>query len=554
MEKAYFVLIKKFGYIDFLNIQKKAVEYTLENKDLLVIAKTSAGKSLCYQLPALCQIGLTVIISPLKSLINDQIDNLKKKNIECYTLYGDTLQSDKNLLYAKLLDNKDESIILYTTPETLEYNQDFSNILRKIYKKNKIKRFVFDEAHTISTWGHDFRPSYLKLDILRKNYKKVPITALTATATPEVKADIADILGLNNYEIITQSIIRNNLNIKIKKNSSNLQQKIVSLIKDNYLNQTGIIYCNSRKKCEEVNYVLKQNSLNSSFFHAGMDSDERTNIQSLWQKSKINIIVATIAFGMGIDKENVRYIIHYNLPKNIESYYQEIGRAGRDGKKSDCILFHNEKDICIYKSQINKNISETEDSKEKMYYNNQLNKLDQLELYLNNDIDCRQFILNHYFGLKENIKCNNCDNCLNPDKNYEKEDVTELSIKITQVLKTLGESANKTNIKKILYDKEKKKNFFLNGSCINISPILFDRTFVHLVTNNYIVENVKKKNDIWYNYLTLSNKAKTIDINKNKIELLSSKNKKTLEFFFNNKPEDKDKDFFVETKPYKNIT
>ena len=207
MDQAYFILRNKFGYIDFLNIQKKAVEYTLDNKDFLVIAKTSAGKSLCYQLPALCQNGLTIIISPLKSLINDQIDNLKKKKIECYTLYGDTIQSDKNYLYAKLLDNKDESIILYTTPETIEYNQDFSNILSKIYKKQKIKRFVFDEAHTISTWGHDFRSSYLKLDILRKKYKKVPITALTATATQEVKADIVDILGIKNYEIITQSTI-----------------------------------------------------------------------------------------------------------------------------------------------------------------------------------------------------------------------------------------------------------------------------------------------------------------------------------------------------------
>ena len=190
---------------------------------------------------------------------------------------------------------------------------------------------------------------------------------------------------------------------------------------------------------------------------------------------------------------------------------------------------------------------ETEDCKEKMYFNNQLNKLDQLESYLNNDIDCRQFILNYYFGLKENIKCNNCDNCLNSDKIYEKEDVTDLSIKIIQVLKTLGENANKSNIKKILYDKERKKNYFLNGSCINISPILFDRTFVHLVTNNYINEIVKKKNGIWFNYLTITNKSKLID--KNKIELLSYKNKKTLEFFFNKKSNNDD--LFIKTEPFK---
>ena len=449
----------------------------------------------------------------------------------------------------KLLSINNESIILYTTPETLEYNQDFIGILKKIYKKNKINRFVFDEAHTISTWGHDFRSSYLKLDILRKTYKKIPITALTATATAEVKADIIDILGLHNYEIVSQSMTRNNLHIKINKNTSNLQQKIISLIKEKYYNQTGIIYCNSRKKCEEVNHVLKQNSLNSSYFHAGMSPDERTDIQSSWQNSKINIIVATIAFGMGIDKEDVRYIIHYNLPKNIESYYQEIGRAGRDGNKSDCILFMNEKDLTVYKSQIKKNICDSDNAKDKMYHNNQLDKIDKLECYLNNDIDCRQYILSYYFGLNENIKCNNCDNCLNTNKNYDKEDVTDICLKIIQVLKNLGENSNKSTIKNVLYNKinNKESNYFLQGSCRNISEILFDRTFIYLVTNNYITESIKKKNGVWFSHLCLTNKSKIIDIKKHKIELLSYKNKKTLEDFFIKKNDNNS--IFIETEP-----
>ena len=546
MDKAYYILRTKFGHVDFLPSQKKAIEYSIDKFDLLIIAKTSAGKSLCYQLPALCCNGLTIIISPLKSLIDDQINNLKKNNIDSHFLYGNIDRLQKKKLYDSLLKDNFESLILYTTPETLEFNTEFNNILSKLHKKNLINRFVIDEAHTISTWGHEFRNSYLKLSSIRINYPNIPITALTATATPEVKEDIIDILGLKNYKLITQSIIRNNLYIDIKKNYSNLQQKIIEIIKDKYLNKTGIIYCNSKKKCEEVNFVLKKNNLNSNYYHAGMDSYERNKIQSLWKNGDIHIIVATIAFGMGIDKSDVRFVIHYNIPKNIESYYQEIGRAGRDNKKSDCILFFNDNDITQYNSQIKKNISEINNHNELLYLNNQLNKIDQIKSFINNDIDCRQYLLSYYFGTSENIKCLNCDNCFKKDENYYKEDVTHICLNIIKAIKFLDKDADKYKIKKILYSREKNNKIFdsnLYGSCISICNILYDRTFIHLVSNNYISESVKKINNIWFSFITLNNKSKLINKKNNPIYLLSSKNKTTIDDFFK-------KSFSVDTKCY----
>lgn len=549
MDKAYNILRKRFGFIEFLPSQKIAVENCLTEIDVIVIAKTSAGKSLCYQLPALCQSGITIIISPLKSLIDDQVNNLLKKNIECFILYGGTDLKTKNIIFSKLLNDSNESILLYTTPETLEFNNEFNSILEKSYRSKKIRRFVIDEAHTISTWGHEFRPSYLNLSFLRKKFKKIPITALTATATLEVKADIIDILGMKNYKLVTQNIVRNNLFIDIISCNSNLQQKIVKLIKDKFYGKSGIIYCNSRQKCEEVNYVLKKNSINSHYYHAGLDSDERYTIQNNWKKGDINIIVATIAFGMGIDKEDVRFVIHYNIPKNIESYYQEIGRAGRDGKLANCILYLNDKDISIYNSQIKKKLNDSSDAKEKLYLNNQLNKLEQMNSFIKNDIDCRQYLLNYYFGITEDIKCNNCDNCNNKDENYFKEDVTDICIKIIEAIKYLKKDADKYKIKKILYSSEKNKslNLSLYGTCIKYSSILFDRTFIYLVTNNYINETVVKINGIWYSRLLLNQKSNLIkkDNDDNKIFLYSSKNKTTIEDFFSNKKNS----FFIKTEP-----
>ena len=245
---------------------------------------------------------------------------------------------------------------MYTNLELLEK-------LEKLHTKNLISRFVIDEAHCVSTWGHDFRPHYLKMNTIKQLFPNVPIMALTASATDKVQADIKDLLNMNECKYFTQSFFRNNLNIKIVEkydiNSKNKKKesidRIISLI-NNYENETGIIYCHSRKECEDLSSKLNENGLKTTYYHSGITKKIREEIQSKWLMDDIKIIIAAIAFGMGIDKPDVRFVIHFNLPQTLEGYYQEIGRAGRDGKQSDCILMNNKKDITLYNKMIDSDL------------------------------------------------------------------------------------------------------------------------------------------------------------------------------------------------------
>ncbi|RQD90152.1 RecQ family ATP-dependent DNA helicase, partial [Methanosalsum natronophilum] len=323
-------LQKYFGYSDFRYLQKEIISDVLKGHDTFALMPTGGGKSLCYQLPALIKDGVTVVVSPLISLMKDQVDGLKANGISAEYINSTLTYKQINEIKDKLV--KKELKILYLAPERLLMSDIISHL-----KKTSIALFAIDEAHCISEWGHDFRPEYRKLSILKKHFKDVPIIALTATASPRVQKDIVTQLKLRDCKIYKGSFNRVNLSYYVNEKRDTYKQIRRFLIR--YRNQSGIIYCQSRNAVEKIAKMLQSDGFRALPYHAGLSDNVRELNQNLFIQDDVDIIVATVAFGMGIDKPNVRFIIHYDLPKNLESYYQETGRGGRDGLPCDCILF-----------------------------------------------------------------------------------------------------------------------------------------------------------------------------------------------------------------------
>lgn len=414
-----------FGYDKFRDPQRRVIKYALRGLDELVILPTGSGKSICYQLTALLQDGLTIIISPLKSLIKDQIINLQRREINAEAYFGDMGIKKKREVLQKLISNTFEFKILYTTPETISNNISFIDSIQTLYLQGKITRFVIDEAHCISMWGNDFRPSYRQLKNIRTYFPNIPIMALTATATPNVQDDIVKLLKFRQYKKFMKSYFRSNLKLKIYKLPVHKSSKTAkfseiknTLILSNLKDETGIIYCSRKKICEEFASYLNSFGMSALPYHAGLKKKIKDENQDKWQKEEVKIIVATIAFGMGIDKSNVRFVMHHDLPTNIESYYQEIGRVGRDGKDSFCVLFYSMKDYGKVKCLLNwstkqniRNIKEFE--KRKLYRRHLFRKLENLLGFLENTHTCRHQMLSNYLGEDTEFMCgNSCDNCI----------------------------------------------------------------------------------------------------------------------------------------------
>ena len=296
------ILNEKFGYKHLREKQADVVKAAMIKQDIIVLMPTGGGKSLCYQLPALLQNGITIVISPLRSLIYDQVLNLKKKKIPAVLLSGDISVNEKKSILDKLKLDTIPFSLLYTTPETLLSNYQLIPILEELNEQNLLNRIVIDEAHCVSNWGHDFRPSYLKMSSLKNLFPKVPIMALTATATKKVLSDIKHLLDIKEHAIFQQSFVRKNLNIKIihRETEKDSIEELKNLVRTKYRNISGIIYCHSRKKCEKIANELKLHDIKAEFYHAGLGRKGREQIQNDWIDNKLNIVVATIAFGMGI--------------------------------------------------------------------------------------------------------------------------------------------------------------------------------------------------------------------------------------------------------------
>src|SRR3954462_5360966 len=397
-----------FGFDGFKGNQEKIIKNLLSGKDTFVIMPTGGGKSLCYQLPALISEGTAIVVSPLIALMKNQVDAIRGFSNENGIAHflnsslnkGDIAQVKKDVLSGK-------TKLLYIAPETLTKEDNFT-----FFKEFKTSFFAIDEAHCISEWGHDFRPEYRRLRPIINAVGSVPVMALTATATPKVQEDIQKNLGMMSANLFKSSFNRDNLYYDVRA-KQNVIKEIIKYVKSNS-GKSGIIYCLSRKKVEEISEALKVNGVKAAPYHAGLDARERARTQDMFLMEELHVIVATIAFGMGIDKPDVRFVIHHDIPKSLEGYYQETGRAGRDGGEGKCVTFYSYDDIAkLEKFMKGKPVAEQEIGKQ---------LLQETVAYAETSM-CRRRMLLHYFGEKYNKdNCQNCDNCLHPKTRFEAQD------------------------------------------------------------------------------------------------------------------------------------
>lgn len=398
-------LKENFGFDQFKGNQEKIIRNILDGKDTFVLMPTGGGKSLCYQLPALMLDGTAIIISPLIALMKNQVDAMRsfsENDSVAHFLNSSLTKSETLKVKQDVQDGKTK--LLYVAPESLTKE---SNI--EFFKSITISFYAVDEAHCISEWGHDFRPEYRRIKPIVAEIGQAPLIALTATATPKVQHDIQKNLGMLDATLFKSSFNRSNLYYEVKP-KIDTNKEIIKFI-NQHKGESGIIYCLSRKKVEELAEILQVNGINAMAYHAGMDANTRSKNQDMFLMEDIDVIVATIAFGMGIDKPDVRFVIHYDIPKSLEGYYQETGRAGRDGGEGYCLTFYSYKDIQkLEKFMQGKPIAEQEIGKQLL-----LETVSYAETSL-----CRRIVLLHYFGEEYNTtNCGNCDNCLHPKKEFE---------------------------------------------------------------------------------------------------------------------------------------
>ena len=390
-----------FGHDSFRPGQKKIIEAALQDKDLLTIMPTGGGKSLCFQLPALLRKGITIVVSPLIALMQDQVDALQDNGINAVYLNSSLQYEERRSRQIAILENKVK--LVYVAPERL-LNDRFGLFLKQVNSKVGISAIAIDEAHCVSEWGHDFRPEYSKLKLLRQSYPKIPLQALTATATKRVQKDIIGQLDLRSPNIHIASFDRPNIHYEVQPKDRNIYPKMLRAIRKN--SGAGIVYCRSRSRVDDVARRLKCDGIDALPYHAGLSDSDRSNNQTSFLRDDIQVIVATVAFGMGINKPDVRFVFHYDLPGSLESFYQESGRAGRDGEPSKSILFFSFGD----RKKIDFFIEQKSDPNEKRIATQQLRQV----MNYAEGIDCRRTIILRYFGERHQGSCGNCDNCLNP--------------------------------------------------------------------------------------------------------------------------------------------
>ncbi|MBG8553850.1 DNA helicase RecQ [Hymenobacter guriensis] len=402
------VLKQYYGYDTFRPMQEDIIGHIMAGQDTVVLMPTGGGKSVCFQVPAVVQEGLCVVVSPLIALMKDQVEALKANGIAAAYINSSVGQSEQQAITGEALNGYLK--LLYVSPEKL-LSEGFLTFMKRL----RISMFAIDEAHCISSWGHDFRPEYTQLRVLREQFPRVPIIALTATADRLTQRDIQTQLRLHEPRVFLSSFDRPNLNLIVRPG----QDRVGGILEflERHPGEAGIIYCLSRKQCETLTQKIQAKGVKAGYYHAGMTPNQRGSVQEAFLKDDLQVIVATIAFGMGIDKSNVRWVIHYNLPKNIEGYYQEIGRAGRDGSPATAVLFYSFADVMSLRDMLSK------DDPKLTQLN--LTKLERMQQFAE-AASCRRKILLNYFGETLPQDCGNCDICRNPPTTF---DGTELAQK-----------------------------------------------------------------------------------------------------------------------------
>ncbi|KAL3689189.1 hypothetical protein R1sor_015498 [Riccia sorocarpa] len=501
-----------FGNRSFRPNQREIINATMSGRDVFVLMPTGGGKSLTYQLPAICQPGVTLVVSPLVSLIMDQIMHLSEANIPAAYLSSSQDWPEQQRILRELTKAQCEFKLLYVTPEKIAKSDSLCRNLENLYNRDLLNRIVIDEAHCVSQWGHDFRPDYQNLGVLKQRFPSVPLMALTATATLSVKEDVVQALGLKDCVIFRQTFNRPNLRYSVVQKSKKIMEDIDKFIRENHRKESGIIYCLSRMDCEKVADKLKELGHRAAFYHGQMEPEERNSVQRQWSKDEVHIICATVAFGMGINKPDVRFVIHHSVPKSIEGYHQESGRAGRDNLPASCILYYNYGDYIRVKHMLTQGAAEQNTpgynrqavnptSNAAIQLKTNLENLLRMVGYCENEVDCRRSLqLAHFGELTFNASnCKGtCDNCARSLSVVE-EDVTEVAKQIVELVKQMGQRFSLSHILDVyrgsLSQQIKKfqhERLELHGSGKKFSKGEAERILHRLVFDNILREDVSK--------------------------------------------------------------